>query len=197
MSIITLQNFIDHHKPGELTQTPGRDLIESYRTLLPDCLLELWEKTGIGVYSNGLIQIINPGDYKRALYDWLMLDDEDPSRLPIAISSFGTIFYYRKLSDEGDEDIAYIDPHVSGTDVLAWSLESFFNDYLCNEENISSSLDPDLFEKALRKEGQLDKNQMYLFAPALRLGGQRDIKFIKRGDTLVHLDILLQLALDN
>lgn len=54
-----------------------------------------------------------------------MKDQPDMTRLPIAISAFGLVFYYRLLSEDGDEDVSFIDPHNSDIGVTAWSLTDF------------------------------------------------------------------------
>lgn len=195
MSIV-LQKFVDTHKPDSKTEIANQEIISRYQEYLPESLLELWEEKGFGLYSDGLIQIINPDLYKETLWSWLMREEEDMSRLPIAISAFGDIFYYRKLSDEGDEDISFLNPHISEGGDIAWSLESFFNDWCCDEEVISDFLAKDMFDEATSTKGKLEPNQMYCFVPALRLGGTRSAQRVDRGNAVVHLDFLLQLALD-
>jgi hypothetical protein len=189
---IVLQKFIDIHKPDAGAQLASEALIANYKTHLPACLLELWKEKGFGLYSNGLIQIINPELYKETLWGWLMRD-EDMTRIPIAISAFGVIFYYRKLSDQGDEDVCFLDPHDSRGHDINWSLESFFNDSCCDSQFISEHLAKDMFDEAVGLHGKLPPNQMYCFVPALRLGGDRSAQSSRPGDANVQLNILLQL----
>ena len=189
-----MQNFLAHYTPTQTTPAAPA-LIEAYRGLLPDALLELWRIGGIGQYNDGLLNVIDPDRYKDVLWGWLMREEEDPSRLPIAISAFGTIFYYRRLSDEGDEDVASIDPHTSGGEVLIWSLEDFFNETLCDPEFVEQDLEAPLFRDALAAQGPLAPDQMYCPVPALRLGGSKRADALDRGDAATHLDFLLQLAL--
>jgi hypothetical protein len=191
----SLQNFLAHYTPTQ-TQPAAPALIEAYRDLLPDALLELWRTAGIGQYNDGLLSVIDPERYKDLLWGWLMREEEDPSRLPIAISAFGTIFYYRRLSEEGDEDVASIDPHTSSGDVLVWSLADFFNETLCAPDFIEDTLEAPLFREALAANGRLATDQMYCYLPALRLGGSKDAHSIDRGDAATHLSFLLDLALD-
>lgn len=192
--MLVLQPFLDRHPPST-TRKADPALVERYRGLLPDSLLALWAEVGFGTYSEGQIQLINPERYQACLWGWLMLDEDDDSRLPLAISAFGHIFYYRRLSDEGDEDVALIDPHRSESEVLAWSLEAFFNEVLCDEESIDSLLDRALFKAIPAAKGALQPDEIYYFVPALRLGGTASADHVDRGDALVHLEFLLQLAL--
>lgn len=116
------------------------------------------------------------------------------NRLLFAISAFGVIFYYRKLSDE-DEDISFIDPQTSQVDVTVWSMNEFFNEWLCDDEIIETFLDKTLLEQAQQKYGKLVENKMYCFLPPLRMGGCKVDLNLDIGSTVVHLDLLYQLAI--
>lgn len=188
-----LQSFIEKFPVDISGHKASSEMIEKYRPYLPEALLELWQEKGFGFYGNGLIQIINPEQYQDNLWDWLLKSEPDMSRLPIAISAFGVIFYYRKLSDE-DEDISFIDPQTSEVDVTVWSLEEFFNEWLCDDEIIEVFLEKSLLEKAQKKYGKLPENKMYCFLPSLRMGGRKEDLNLDIGSTVVHLDLLYQLA---
>lgn len=193
---LQLQAFLDAHPPAGDMRKASPDTIERYKSHLPEALLALWTRHGFGHYGNGLIQLIDPDSYRDNLWRWLLLDEPDMSRLPFALSAFGDVFYYRSLSDEGDEDVAVLDPHRSASDVIVWSLEDFFNDWCCDAETISGFLDAPLLGEARASKGALLRDEIYVFVPALRLGGTRSAAHVDRGDARVHLELLLQLALD-
>ncbi len=188
-----LQQYINKFPVDVAGNSVSDEIIKKYQNYLPAELLELWKTYGFGFYGNGLIQIINPELYQDNLWDWLLKSEPDKSRLPIAISAFGVIFYYRKLSDE-DEDISFIDPQTSEVDVTVWSLEEFFNEWLCDDEIIEVFLEKTLLEKAQKKYGKLPENKMYCFLPPLRMGGSKEDLNLDIGSTVVHLDLLYQLA---
>lgn len=196
---LALQTFIDTYRPDAGAIKADEALIARYAEHLPASLLELWREAGFGTYANGLIQIINPDLYNAMLWGWLMRPEgeEDMTRIPIALSAFGTIFYYRLLSEDGDEDVSFIDPHTSRTGDLAWSLDEFFNDWCCDEENRAGLLEQPLLEQAIAAKGELARDQVYAFLPALRLGGSRTAESGRVGlvDASVHLHLLLDLAL--
>jgi hypothetical protein len=194
---IQLQEFIDTYRPGGNLRTASQEKVARYENHLPGSLLELWEKVGFGHYGDGLIQIVDPDIYRDTLWGWLMREEEDMSRPPIAISAFGDMFYYRKLSEKGDEDVAFIDPHTSESDVTVWSLEDFFNEWCCDEEIMSDFLEEGMFREAVSTKGELEHDEVFMFVPALRLGGSRSVENMERGNAPVHLDLLLQLALDS
>jgi hypothetical protein len=202
MTSITLQNFIATHLPSPKNTRASAETIASYKGVLPDSLLELWQATGFGFYGSGLIQVINPDDYKEILWAWL-LRDEDMTRLPIALSAFGDIFYYRNLNDEENEDddethedVSFLDPHSPESGCTVWSLNDFFNEWLCDSEVIENFLSKDMLKAATEKHGALEENQIFTFVPALKLGGRRSAEHTDRCDAECQLDFLLQLVQD-
>ena len=192
-----LQTFINKFSVDQAGNTVSFETVKKYQAYLPEALLELWQNHGFGFYGNGLLQIINPELYQDVLWSWLMKDQPDMTRLPIAISAFGLVFYYRLLSDDGDEDVSFIDPHNSDIGVTAWSLTDFFNDWICDDEIIEQFLEKSALVKAQTQYGKLAENQMYCYLPALRLGGRASDLNLDKGDAATHLDFLYQLAVNN
>ena len=192
-----LQTFINKFPVDQVGNTVSPETVKKYQAYLPEALLELWQNHGFGFYGNGLLQIINPELYQDVLWSWLMKDQPDMTRLPIAISAFGLVFYYRLLSEDGDEYISFIDPHNSEIGVTAWSLTDFFNDWICDDEIIEQFLEKSALAKAQTQYGKLVDNQMYCYLPALRLGGRASDLNLDKGDAATHLDFLYQLAVNN
>jgi hypothetical protein len=190
--VLTLQAFLAKFPPGAV-QPASPALLGAYRRILPEALLQLWEQVGLGQYAGGLLTLVDPREYAPALQGWLMQDQLSPDRVPIALSAFGTIMYYRRLGEDAS-DVAYIDPHHSETGVLSWSLEHFFNQSLTDPGVRDSLLHEPLFVDCLERHGPLSAGQMYTFVPALALGGKVDARHTEPADALVQLDFLLQLA---
>ncbi|MFW2081066.1 GAD-like domain-containing protein [Acinetobacter guillouiae] len=192
-----LQTFINKFSVDQAGNTVSPETVKKYQAYLPEALLELWQNHGFGFYGNGLLQIINPELYQDVLWSWLMKDQPDMTRLPIAISAFGLVFYYRLLSEDGDEDVSFIDPHNSDIGVTAWSLTDFFNDWICGDEIIEQFLEKSALAKAQTQYDKLSDNQMYCYLLALRLGGRASDLNLDKGDAATHLDFLYQLAVNN
>lgn len=186
-----LENFIRHYPPGDHLTPPDNEALAQYIDILPDALTELWRLYGLGKYAKGLIEIIHPNDYKDTLYTWL--GKWDPTRIPIALSAFGELFYYRKLTDK-DEDVSELNPHYRKIKVCTWELEEFFNEYLCLKNIIEKLSHKQLFEEAKQKLGILPANEIYYFVPALAWGGLEQIQHVQKGDAQVHLEFLFQLG---
>jgi len=50
-----------------------------------------------------------------------------------------------------------------------------------------------LFIKGIEKVGELRDGEMLLFEPAICVGGSEEIKFIKKGNAIVHHQLLIQM----
>lgn len=184
-----MTNFKSTYSPTKTTKA-SKDVVLKYKNILPKYLINIWEETGFGKYNNGLIEIINPDEYQNTLELWL--GKKVDNYIPIALSAFGRLFYYRKLT-EADEDVSVINPHYKEIDVCVWSLQSFFDDYLCQEDVMQFELQKELFTQAVDVHGALKSGEMYYFVPALPLGGAESIDYIQKGNSIVHLSFLLQL----
>ena len=191
-----LQAFLDCFPPDEGVRPAPTELLERFRGVLPDSLLSLWAGPGLGWYGGGLLQLVDPLDHLETLGGWLTRDLSDLSRVPVALTAFGKLVYYRRLG-EGVEDVSVLDPHrpAGGAEVLAWSLDDAFNEALCDPEVQKDVLDRDLARQAALRLGQLEPGEMFFYVPALMLGGNDDLASVSKGSAPVHLDFLLQLAL--
>ena len=47
-----------------------------------------------------------------------------------------------------------------------------------------------LYEKAVKRYGELEYNQSFCFVPLLGLGGKKSIDNLDKGDTLTHISII-------
>ncbi len=199
MDTIQFENFILKHPPIGNLEKANSQLLEKYKTLVPNGLLEIWEQHGFGFYGNGFLQLINPDDFHEVLCGWL-LRKPDPTRIPIMITAFGTVIYYRMLERDEEnatilaEDVAYLEPNYRETNVCSWSLDGFFDDYICNQDILQEMFYYNNFEIAKEKYGVLETNNMYCFTLALSLGGSEDIDKMMQGNAIVQLDLLLQLT---
>lgn len=166
-------------------------MAQKFKEQVPDALIELWEECGLGKYGEGLIELIDPDQYRATLRTWL--GKETPNYTPIALSAFGDLFYFRKLT-ETDEDVCILEGHYRAINTCTWSLESFFNSYLTDPGIQDEILRRPLFEAALGKLGPLHAGEAYYFVPALALGGAESEEFLEKGNAAVHLDLLFQLG---
>jgi hypothetical protein len=183
--------FVKTFVPSKDLIKPDNNIIQQFATILPKELIEFWKEFGFGNYGDGLIKIINPLEYMDSLYEWL--GRKDASKLPILVTGFGDIFYYRKLA-ENKEDINLLDIHYRKIDVCVYSLSEFFNSFIVDKGIIKELLKEKLFKNAQKKKGGIEYNEIYYFTPALIMGGGEDIKYIDKGIGTVHQFLLFQMG---
>ena len=160
--------------------------------MLPKEIIDLWEGHGFGEYGDGLIKVVDPREYMNSLYSWL--GRKDLSRIPIIVTAFGDIFYYRKLANN-ENDVSMLNIHYRKIEACGSSYQDFFERYLPDKGVIKKVLRADLYQKAVKKLGKLDYQDIFFFVPALVLGGSEDIKYIEKGNGAVHQMVLL--AIEN
>lgn len=183
--------FIDTFSSPSCLVKPDNNMIKVFEKLVPHNLIHFWQEYGFGNYANGFVKVINPLEYMDSLYQWL--GKKDTSRIPVLISAFGDIFYYRKFDDD-NEDVSVLSIHYRNIDVCVWSLTDFFNSYIIDNNVVNNILRKRLFDEAVSKKGCLENNEIYYFVPALIAGGKEDIQFIDKGDAVTHQSILFQMG---
>ncbi len=196
--MIDFSKFIDQFPPSENNVKPGEDTLRFFKDKVPADLIAFWEKYGFGNYGNGIIKVVNPEVYADVLGIWLGRG-KDWSRIPILVSGFGDIFYYRRIDAE-NEDVSVVDLHyrriIVCTDYESYTLKFFFEDYITNDDFSAPFLRKELFAKSTKKLGSLKPDEIFFFSPALIFGGgtEEEAK-VDKGIDIVHQELLFQMGL--
>ena len=185
------EKFKNHYQLSGERVFPSEEIIKEYQNKVPDLLIEIWRTTGLGKYNEGIIELVNPKDYEPCLWTWLGKEVEN--YVPIAISGFGELFYYRKLT-ETDEDVCMIDIQYRKIETLAWDMEYFFEDFLIDEDNRNEWLREELFKEAISVKGSLLHNEVFTITPVLALGGAAELKYLQKGNALVYQELLFEMT---
>ena len=185
-----LNDFLNLYKPGNDLVKANQEIIKAFTNKLPKPIIDLWTKYGFGSYGDGIIKVINPLDYMNSLFAWL--GKRDFTKIPIFITAFGDIFYYRQLT-ETENDISLLNIHTRKISVCGYSYQEFFTKYI-NSDIMNYNLRKDLFNQAKETIGILESKEIYFFVPALILGGAENIKYIKKGNAVTHQFLLLELG---
>ena len=185
-----MKKFIKKFKPSKNLQKPDEETLSFYKKTLPKEIIEFWEEYGFGEYGDGLIKIVNPKDYMNNLYMWL--GQTDYTKIPIIVTAFGDIFYYRKVDDKND--VSMLNIHYREIIVCSYSYQEFFKKYIIDKKVIKNVLRDSLYKKAIKKLGKLNDKDIFFFVPALILGGKEDIKYIDKGNGIIQQQILFELG---
>jgi hypothetical protein len=185
------ENFKSLFKATNDCQIAETSVVEKYSDKVPAYLIDIWQSTGFGKYRDGLIEIVNPEDFEPVLWTWL--GKEVPNYVPFAISAFGELIYYRKLS-ETEEDICLIDIQYRKIEVLTWDLIEFFEELLLDEYEREEWLKEQLFDDALAKYGKLEKSEIFTLVPVLAFGGALEIDYLKKGNAQVYQHLVFSMT---
>ena len=153
-----IDSFIKAYAPGAILSKPDEKLLEFANQMLPPEIVYLWQEYGFGDYGNGIIKVVDPRDYMHSLYSWL--GGQDFHKIPILVSAFGDIFYYRKLGDE-ENDVSLLNIHYRKIEVCGYSYEEFFKYYITVPEVKENVLRKSLFDQATEKLGSLKHNEAF------------------------------------
>ncbi|WP_349961476.1 GAD-like domain-containing protein [Rhizobium sp. ZPR3] len=157
---LVLRRFVKAHPPSRQVSRATRELVAAYEGILPDSLLQLWRRKGLGFYGDRQLALIDPRLWQAVLNRWIVSPPDEVRRIPIALTPFGVLLYYRKLTAT-DEDVVFIDPVSKKTSDLAWSLDEFFNRFLCDGQSLESLISPALARSAREECGALSSGEVY------------------------------------
>lgn len=182
------------------------EVIEKYRGLLPDRLLEYWAEFGFCRFVKGLFWIVNPENYEHIKNDWLPDNIVDKSQCyVIARNAFADLYVWSKThghiftiesidgrlyKEEGDKYWL-----KDGNETKA--IQIFFG--LKDKNNLDRKdydFDPEIsiFDYAVEHYGPLAEDEMFTFEPALFLSGEQSCQNVRKVNLFIQLDILSNLA---
>ncbi|WP_230461006.1 GAD-like domain-containing protein [Burkholderia ubonensis] len=157
---LALHRFVKMHPPARQVSPAPAELVTAYEGILPASLLELWRRKGLGFYGDLQLALIDPRAWQPVLDRWIVSPPDAVRRIPIALTPFGVLLYYRKLTST-DEDVVYIDPVSKRTGDLAWSVDDFFNKIVCEQDQLEAIISPPLAQSARLECGVLAPGEVY------------------------------------
>lgn len=157
---IALQAFVDFNLPYSANVPADPALITRYENLLPAALLELWRVHGLGYYGDRALWLINPDVWQETFDLWVNPTQDDRRRIPIMMTPFGTLVYYRKLTDT-DEDLSVLDVFERDVDVVGWDFIECMNEEFTNDEWLDDLVSLEALDHAANTAGMLEPSQVY------------------------------------
>jgi len=178
-------------------------IINKYQGILPGELLLYWKEYGFSSFNNGLYWLTNPDDYKELVQDYLKgTPFEDRKNLfVVARTAFGELDIWE--STKGGSLRLF-----SMYNMIFLSADADRENYTKEEENFKMvsyisknpiSLDDDdasgnpLFERALKKLGKLEADEMYGYKLSHFLGGKESITNLTKMNLFNHYEIQKEL----
>ncbi|WP_395703676.1 GAD-like domain-containing protein [Aquabacterium sp.] len=177
--------------------------IERFRGRLPEQLLSYWQLYGWSGYGQGLFWLVDPDEYEPALAAWIgdtPLMEQDAYYV-IARSAFGELFLWGEKSGRSltiKSLWGTMFPADDSDALKAGQADAMVHAFLASMDkdrlDQKDLLDRPLFDRAVKKLGRLAADEMYAFEPALGVGGQADLRNLRKLKCVEHLVMLAQLG---
>ena len=164
---LQLDPFLRAYPPQRDVAKPPAALVDAYRERLPAALVEVWERHGLGFYGRRQeLCLVDPSLWQPVLDRWIVSPPDAVARIPIAITAFNAIIYYRRLTAT-DEDISALDPTDRSMNVLNWSLLDFFNTSMLDKDAADALVKADWLEVGRKDAGPLKPGEVFEADPVL------------------------------
>ncbi|UTC66568.1 MULTISPECIES: GAD-like domain-containing protein [unclassified Treponema] len=196
-----IELFFDRNKDYIKYSDVPNELITKYTGLLPEPILEVWRRTGFGIYEHGFVQFVNPDEWDFA-FDYI--DNIYDKSIVIGITALGDLLLWdikNKNKLNGDHiKIIFIndcdDDVVGGKDPAFWLGYDFdinmedeaHEDFEYNVKEFRSKN----YQKIKRVLPPLKYGECYGYTPIPALGGKKTYKTLKIVDAKTYVDMIGQ-----
>ena len=186
--------------PPIYSEPTSEEIIQKYKGKLPDQLLEYWKAFGFSGWGNGLFWLVNPDEYQDVLDAWLENIETPPHEefFVISRSAFGDLQVWGTIHGNCYKISSTISSIFPSMNKLEKSEEDFtIRSFFVSQDKEFLDFDDyknkPLFDRAVKKYGELTKNEMFGFEPALILGGEVKLENVRKLPIISHLQLLASL----
>ena len=175
-------------------------LIDKYTGVLPEPILEVWRRTGFGIYEHGFVQFVNPDEWT-FVFDYIDLIN-DPV-IVIGITALGDLITWEGLGMGGQGNhinVIFVndcdDDVMSDFDTAFWlgmGLDINMKDETHKDfEFYVEEWRSKNYQKVKRVLPPLAYGQCYGYTPIPALGGKKSYKTLQIVDAKTYVDMIGQ-----
>ena len=175
-------------------------LIDKYTGVLPEPILEVWRRTGFGIYEHGFVQFVNPDEWTFVL-DYIDLIN-DPV-IVIGITALGDLITWEGMGMGGQGNHVNVifvndcdDDVMSDFDTAFWlgmALDINMKDETHKDfEFYVEEWRSKNYQKVKRVLPPLAYGQCYGYTPIPALGGKKSYKTLQIVDAKTYVDMIGQ-----
>lgn len=188
--------FLENFGPTIDRRDVPPDALAHFKGRLPDQWLAYWEAQGWCGYADGLFWTVDPREYEPVLQAWLggMPIMAREALHIVARTAMGHLLIW------GEQSGFVLQLFAPGSYVMRQSTTHQKDDLAFAARMFFSVQGRDVFEfdgrftLARQRLGELSRDEMYGFVPALALGGSSDAGQIEKVQAIEHLVFLAQLG---
>ncbi len=179
--------FFRKYSDYEIVRKPSQEQIESYRGILPNSILTLWDSHGFGIFMDGYLRLIDPSLFQEFVDQ--NIESIGVRYTPWAINAYGDLFVYRT-----DDNIDFYNYRHAQYNVIGDGTDLYilFDHLFVDELYIWEELRCTNFPELKTKLGIPAYDQCYGYFPLVALGGSESVDHVQIVDLRVHMDLMAQ-----
>ncbi|QSM95676.1 DUF1851 domain-containing protein [Mycobacteroides abscessus subsp. abscessus] len=176
--------------------------VRRYTGLVPDCLISYWQDYGFSGFGNGLIWLVDPIEWKVTTEE-ILLDTikhprlgDDAQYIPFIRSAFGKVWFWTPgygvslVVEPVRGSVFFRTVTESSKEDLEWTLKAFFTGTEKKQFDFLDREEEPMFDRVYEHLGTLQFDELYGFAPGLRIGGAAIVEATHLFQIHVHMALL-------
>lgn len=182
-TILDFEDFVKLHRPIEIYAKCSSELINKYKTILPEIIINTWTEHGFQKFLKGFLWTVNPDQY-RYLPEFFVpqfLTSEVHVLFRTAFGDF--IFLYKN-------QLYSYSVVTSLLLKLGQTIESFIDFNLSRTASLNDGYFLKTYKAALKKLGTITEDEIYAYIPAMHLGGEMKIENLQKQNMKSYLQMI-------
>lgn len=168
-----------------LNQKVPEEIIQKYKGIIPDEMIEVWNEYGFGMTADGYLKVINPDEYYEELINIFSYVNDDI--VPVFITGMGDIIAYNNHGY-----LLYVNVRYQASDIIGKKFELTMK-RMKTEDFRNHVLSWSPYKEAVERYGSLKYEECFGYEPLLSLGGGEGVENLRKVNLKVHLDIISQM----
>ena len=167
-----------------LIEKVSGDIVEKYRGIVLDEIIEIWQEYGFGDCLNGYLKVIDPDKYRPFLEEVYRCT---PDEIPVFVTGMGDIINCNRNGYLEWLNFRYNECSMIGKKFSLTMRRFTTNDFLDN------TLKWLPYPEAVEKYGQLEYDECFGYTPLLSLGGSEKVENLSKVKLVEHIYMMCQI----
>lgn len=173
------QVLSDFQKMGDLPP----EFIDSFKTMLPEEMIYVWEEYGLGIFGNGYFRVIDPRAFVGVVEE---VFSAGKGCVPLMVTALGDVLVW-------DDDAVCYEMIFCRYGIYKLFEEDIIP-RLLDKEFVEGFFEPINYAEAVKLCGVPDFDECFGYVPLLALGGGERADHLKRCKAREHIYLISQMA---